>query len=472
MIIMSFKSVLANLGFVFQMTAMFILLPIILAFYYSETQPLISFFVTAIILFALGFVLNAFFERKSLDLNSSAVLLSIVFFLLSGIGSIPYIYNRIFQDSNFFVELSNSYFESVSGFTTTGFTLLTDIDSLPKSIVFYRAITEWVGGISIVFLLLAFLYPEGTISHLLKLIGIERTIGRLKKVMANVMFVYIIYGMVFSLLMYIFVARDPLNVISLIFTTISTGGFSPTSNLSHFLSNGGLWILSLTMILGATNFLIHQKVIMRKFRSIFVTEFMFFVLILGLATVVFWKVWDIELPTAFFHVVSASTTTGHSFIDLSKFTENMKLALVVLMFIGGMSLSTAGGIKIWRALFLFKTIPWAIRQFETNRKEDMYLEGRKLNAGDILVTLFIPIIFAMLIFGSVFIFSWKGFSVVDSLFETTSAISGTGLSSGITNLSTPLELKWVMVFLMILGRIEVIPLLVILIPSKITRKIS
>ncbi len=467
---MSFKSVLANLGFIFQMSAMFILLPITLAFYYNEMEPLVSFFITTTVFFAIGFIFNAFFERKTLDLKSSAILLSIVFFLVSAVGSIPYVYNQIFPNENPFVELSNSYFESVSGFTTTGFTLITDVDSLPKSILFYRSLTELVGGISIVFLLLAFFYPEGTISHLLKLIGLERIMGRLKQVMANVIFIYVFYGVLLSLVMYLFVARDPLNVVSLIFTTISTGGWSPTSSLSPFLLNGGIWILSAAMILGATNFLIHQKILMRKFKSIFVAEFIAFILILGIATLAFWKIWHLDLSTALFHVASASSTTGHGFIDLSKFSENMKLALIALMFIGGMSLSTAGGIKVWRLIFLFRTIPWAIRQFQTNRTEEMRMEGRKINGGDILVTLFIPIIFAVLIFVSVFAFLSEGFPMTDSLFEITSAISGTGLSVGIANIDTALELKWLMVFLMILGRIEVIPLLVMLVPTKVTRR--
>ncbi len=466
---MSLKSVLANLGFFFQMSAMFILLPIILAFYYRELQPLVSFFITATIFFALGFILNAFFERKILNLKSSAILLSIVFFLISAVGTIPYMYNGIFSDGSLLTKFSNSYFESVSGYTTTGFTLIQNTDSLPKSLIFYRATTEWVGGISIVFLLLAFFYPEGTISHLLKLIGVERIMGKLKRVMVNVIFVYVFYSAILSFFMYVFVAKDPLNVVSLIFTTLSTGGFSPTSSILPFLSHGGVWILGLAMILGATNFLIHQKIIQKKFSSIFVTEFIFFIIILGLATLIFWKIWHLDLPTAFFHVVSASTTTGHSFTDLSKFSDNMKLALTTLMFIGGMSLSTAGGIKVWRVIFLLKTIPWAIRQFETNKEEAMYLEVKKINGGDILVTLFIPIIFAALIFASVFIFLSKGYQMIDSLFEITSAITATGLSTGITGIDMALRMKWVMILLMVLGRIEVIPLLVALTPAKIKR---
>ncbi len=467
---MSIKSVLPNLGFVFQISGLFIIIPIILALYYNETQSAISLFITSTAFFGLGFIFNIFSQRTSMDIKSSALLLSVVFFLVSLIGSIPYLYNNIFQSENFWTEFSNSYFESVSGYTTTGFSLITNIDSLPKSLIFYRSITEWIGGISIVFILLAFFYPSGAVSHLLRLIGIGRITERLKKVLANILFVYLIYGAIFTLLIYLLVSKNLLASISLIFTTISTGGFSPTSTLTPFLSNGGVWIIGATMILGATNFLIHQKIIDRKFKNIFVAEFVAFLMIIALTTGVFHYVWKFDIPTSFFHVTSAATTTGHSYIDMSRLTDNAKLTLSILMFIGGMTLSTAGGIKVWRMLFILKCIPWTIRQFETNKEEPVCLEGKKLHAGDVLVNLFIPILFAVLIFVSLFLFTLRGFSLIDSLFETTSAIATTGLSTGIVNINLFLELKWLLIFLMIFGRIEIIPLLVAITSPKLKLK--
>ncbi|MEM7825176.1 MAG: potassium transporter TrkG [Candidatus Aenigmatarchaeota archaeon] len=457
---MSVKSILPNLGFILQISGLFIILPVILALYYNETQSAISLLITTTAFFGLGFILNVFSQRVSLDLNSSAILLSVVFFLVSLIGCIPYIYNNIFQNDSIWIEFSNSYFESVSGFTTTGFSLITDIDSLPESLVFYRSITEWIGGISIVFILLSFFYPTGSVSQLLRLIGINGIADKMKKMLANIVLVYLIYGIILSVLLYLLVSKNLFNVVSLIFTTISTGGFSPITNLFSFLSHWGVWIVGAAMILGATNFLIHQKIIDRKFKSIFVAEFIVFLSIILIFTCVFHFVWKFDIPTSFFHVASAASTTGHSYIDISSLADNAKLILIILMFIGGMTVSTAGGIKVWRALFILKCIPWVIRQFETNKEEPVYLEGKQLEVGDVLINLFIPILFGILIFISLFFFTLRGFPLIDSLFEVTSAIATTGLSTGIVNVSLFLELKWLLIFLMVFGRIEIIPLLV------------
>jgi trk system potassium uptake protein TrkH len=150
---------IADLGFIFQIAGLLMVLPIITAYYYSETEPMIAFMITSLSFFSIGFMMNALSERKELDYKTSCLLVLLTFILISLVGSIPYFYLKIFNSQNILEDFVNTYFESVSDFTTTGLTFL-DSKDLPKSLVLYRSLSQWIGGIGIVYLILAFFYEE------------------------------------------------------------------------------------------------------------------------------------------------------------------------------------------------------------------------------------------------------------------------------------------------------------------------
>lgn len=457
------RAVLANLGFVMQFAGLFTILPIAVAFYFNETNALISLFITSISFLSLGFLLNALCERKELNFKSSCILITTAFFLLALIGSIPYFYLNVFGNADLAERFTNSYFESATGFTTTGMSLLQNIDALERSVVFYRALSQFIGGIGIVFILLAFFYPSKSLFQLGKTIGFEDSTD-LKKFFLKNFIIYLVYLAIFSGIIYYF-GIDVINSISIVFSGISTGGFAPT-DFSKFIIFPINIVIVLLMLFGAISFSSHYSLLTGRFKKFLTAEIIIFIAIILIAGFVLYNFYGFELFSAFFHVVSASTTTGFGYANVAELSESAKEIFIFLMFLGGTSLSTAGGIKIIRLLLIAKSVPWAARRAINGRDESLNIEGKELKDKDVVVHLLFIVLAVLLVAGSAFVFSLHGFSYVDSLFESASAFATTGLSVGIASLSLALPLKWLLSILMIFGRIEFIPFLVALIPEK------
>jgi len=253
---------------------------------------------------------------------------------------------------------------------------------------------------------------------------------------------------------------DIINAVSLVFSSISTGGFSPVTDFSQIMTLSNALILSIAMIVGATTFVIHYKLFKRKLKDVVMNEFLIFLLIIFTITFLISIISNLSIFDSFFHVVSSSSTTGFSYIDFSKFAENVKIIFVLLMFIGGCSFSTAGGIKVMRLMLFFKSIPWSIKRILTNTEEKLKIENKELINSDVILHLLVILLGGFLIFISTLIFTFHGFPLIDSLFESTSAFATTGLSVGIVNVSLPLYLKWLIIILMLLGRVEIVPFLI------------
>lgn len=462
--VISMRTVLANLGFVLQFAGLFTIFPIAIAFYYNEINALISLFITSLSFLSLGFLLNALCERKELNFKSSCILITATFFLLALIGSIPYFYLNVFQDTGLAEKFTNSYFESAAGFTTTGMSLIKNIDAVEHSVVFYRALTQFIGGIGIVFILLAFFYPSKSLFHLGRAIGLENS-ADLKKFFFHTFIVYLIYLAIFSAIIYYFGVENIINTVSLVFSGISTGGFVPT-DFSKFMAFPINVVIMLLMIFGAISFSSHYNLLTGKFKKFLTAEIIIFVGIIAAASFVLYNFFGFELSSAFFHAASASTTTGFSYMDFSKLSDSAKQIFIFLMLLGGCSLSTAGGIKIIRLLLIAKTIPWAIRRTMLETHAPLHIEGKELKDNDVLLHLLFVILAISLVIGSAFIFSLSGFSFIDSLFDSVAAFSTGGLSVGIANISLAPLLKWLLVLLMIFGRIEFIPFLVAILPER------
>ena len=449
------RALLANMGFVLQISGIFIVLPIILSFINNETVATIALFLTAIIFLILGFVFNAFCERRVLSYKSSCALIVLIFILLSLIGSIPYIYVN-FSNGDIIRNISDSIFESASGFTTTGFSVIPNISALPESILFYRALTQFIGGIGIVLVLLAFFYPEEKLHDFAKGMGFSKD-QKIKKTFLLIIIIYCSYTAIMVILSILFGYHDIVNAISFVFSAISTGGFAPISDITSVATTFPMnVVLVFTMVLGATNFFIIAGLFKRKFKEFFTSEFQVFlimaIIVIGI-TVIFFK---LSLYDAVFHIVSAMTTTGFSYLSIVQFTDGFKFFLIFLMLVGGASFSTAGGIKIYRFVLMIKTVRKVVYESITDREYPITLFGRDYSNAAVIQAAVVVLLFITFTFFSAFIVSSYGFPLVDSLFETTSAAATTGLSTGIITPSLQLELKWLFVCLMILGRVEIL----------------
>lgn len=459
------RPVLANLGLILQIAGLLMLLPIAAGFYYKETLVLVSFFITCIVFFGTGFLLNAFSIRRKLNVVSSSMLLFLTYVILGLVGAIPYLYTSVFQ-GDWFSVFSDGFFESISGYTTTGFSLVQDVDSWPKSLILYRGLTQWIGGIGIVFILLAFLHPgpSTSLSSLAKILGIDRIAGGVKKVMVHVLLNYSLMAIFLAGVIYLVGLREIYQAVSVVFASISTGGFSPVTDFSKMFVRGINWILVLAMIVGAINFTMLDTLFDRKFKHEHRKEFIVFIGIIIIAFLLFVLVSGLGIPSSFFHVVSAATTTGFSAFSLVHLNDSSKLILMFLMFTGGMTVSTAGGIKVLRLMIFIKFIPWSVRKHVFDVNESLKIEGAEVTEKEINAHLLIPLVAILLIFISTLIFTLAGFKFMDSLFEVISAFSTSGLSTDIAA-SAPSSLEWLLAALMIVGRVEILPLLILLTPK-------
>jgi trk system potassium uptake protein len=455
------RALLANMGFVLQISGIFIILPIILSFLSNEILVTVALFITATIFLILGFTFNAFCERRELSYKSSCALIVLVFVLLSLIGSVPYMYINI-SNGDITQNITDSIFESVSGFTTTGFSVIPDVSALPQSILLYRALTQFIGGMSIVLVLLAFFYPEAKLQDFAKGMGFSKD-QKIKKTFFLIILIYCAYTIIFVLASIAFGYRDIINVISLVFSAISTGGFAPINDITSvaitFPMNA---VLVICMVLGASNFFIIAGLFKRKFKEFFTSEFSVFLILAILAISITTIFFGLSSGDAVFHVISAMTTAGFSYVSVAEFTDGFKFFLVFLMLVGGASFSTAGGIKIFRFALMIKAVKKAVHESVTDSEYSIKLFGREYTNSSVIQAAVVVLLMISLVFFSAFVVASYGFQAVDALFETTSAVATTGLSTGIVSYSLAIELKWLFMALMILGRVEVFAFLIII----------
>ena len=167
-----YKPIWGNLGFILQFAGLLFIGPAILAISLGELKSAAGIFLCITFMFVTGFVLNAYGEKTPMNLRQASVLMVSSFILLSFFGSIPYMYvNPFYKDIDPFSLVVKSFFESASGFTTTGLSQIMHPEDLPKSFDFYRSFTQWIGGLSFVYLIMAFFYPEKKLAHMKSMIG-------------------------------------------------------------------------------------------------------------------------------------------------------------------------------------------------------------------------------------------------------------------------------------------------------------
>jgi trk system potassium uptake protein TrkH len=371
------------------------------------------------------------------------------------------------SSANFFQTLTDSLFESVSGFTTTGFSVIPDLSVLPQSIILYRALTQFIGGIGVVLVLLAFFYPEARLKEFARSMGLSKDNHRIKKTFLFIVGLNCAFTAVMIGLGYAFGYHDLINLASAVFSAVSTGGFSPVNDLTTLLTTTPLnIILPICMVFGASNILIFAGLYRKKFREFLNSETTVLLIIIGVASAILAVFYGFTSYDAGFHVISAMSTTGFSYLPIGGWVDSLKLFVVSLMFIGGASFSTAGGIKIYRLMLLIKSVPTTVNFAVTGKEIKVRLFEKDYGMGEIIQAAIMVFLTSALIIVSSLVVSYYGFNLVDALFDCTAAVATTGLSVGVVTPTLALELKWLFMVLMIVGRVEIIVFLVMFSRAK------
>jgi trk system potassium uptake protein len=498
-----YKPILGNLGIVLQFSAILLVVPAFLGTALGESVSIVGIFFAVVGLSFAGFLMTTIGEKGPMNLKQASIFIVASFLLLSLFGSIPYIYiNPFGNDTTTSALFVNSLFESASGFTTTGLSIISNPENLPKSLDFYRSYTNWVGGLSFVYLVMILFFPERKLSAMKSVFG--GGLLRVRELLITIVGIFTAYTLILIFMVIIFSQTDVLDAISLIFSTITGGGFSPVSDIITPDHPERLAILAVGMILSALPFAFHYHIFSRKGlltrRTISLEVAVFLILIVIGIMIFYWLAWgQVDIYSSIFHVISASTTSGFQYLNIQSIPYTAKIFLILLMLVGGTAFSTAGGIKVGRFIVLYEEFtkksrekdrtaitgtststsisstanPYRSTEFVTmfpdehrkrNLEEVFEQQARILKRVSLIMSkkvvreIFLVIVLYVsiaLITGSV-LSSLTNSHFVDALFEAVSAISTTGLTAGITSVNLDVFSKLLLITNMIVGRFEII----------------
>ena len=468
---MSLRPTFRFLAILVMFLSLCLFIPGLIDYFSGETQSLYLFKIA-------GFSFIAaipvwFLSRKARSFSNRDVFLVTVFsWVLAAIfGSFPFYF------SGYFPSYPDALFEAVSGVTTTGATILTDIESLPKSILLWRAFLQWIGGLGIVVFTIALLPLLGVSGE--KLFNLEfpgpsseKMTPRIQETAKILLGFYVGFTFIeFLLLSY---SMTFFNAICHAFTTMPTGGFSTFNSSINDQPIYVKTVILLFMIIGGTNFVLHFRALKGGFRSyIRDREFLYYT---GLIAIISSMILLISYITSngsgvldtIFQVVAILTSTGYTATDYELWSPYVKqFMLFGLMFVGAMGGSTSGGMKLIRVVAIFKYARMELKRALHSKAIIPIRIGSKVIEDEVIrKTLGFFLFYIMFFFFASLSFSAMGIDMESSFGAAASGMGNIGPSLGQfgptdTYLSLPVAGKFIMMFCMLLGRLEIFAVLVL-----------
>ena len=439
------------------------LIPLVFDLIYLEFA-VISFVIPAGISGFSGLFLMKYFEDygdKKIRLKHGMIISSFAWIWAAIIGGVVFTLAT-------HIPILDGVFESLSALTGTGITMFNDVEILPHSILFFRALEQWVGGLGVVVMVISVLTKPGSVSSKLYYSEArdERIKPSVKATLEKTIEIYSIYTIA-GIILYILAGMPVFDSICNSFHIISTGGMGIKNANMGYYHNDLIYLISIVlMILGATSFLVHYKVIKTRGKSLINDlQFKIIISVIAVVTVILYFVSNIVPIELLFTVVSAMTTTGASVASsttMAGWPSFVIICLMCLMLAGGSNGSTVGAIKLVRMITYFKGIYRQVREILSpeGRVVPVKLQGRKIpekaisQAGN-YITLYLMFI----------LFTWAlfclfGYDPFKSLFAAMTLQGNNGLELGIINNTLNPILKVVSIFDMWTGRIEIYPVLI------------
>jgi len=475
----NFKLIFSILGLLLTINSVAMLLVLPLTFYFGEDwRPIVySSAITLIAGLPVWFILSKDIARE-LKSRDGYLVVSLGWVIMSFFGALPYILSGVIPD------LTNAFFETISGFTTTGATILTDIEAVPKGILLWRSLTQWIGGMGIIVLAVAVLPILGIGGMQLFMaespgISPDKLKPRIKDTAKRLWMIYVGLTVLEAMLL-MFGGMSFFDAINHSLTTMASGGFSTkNASIGHYASPYIQYVIIIFVILAGTSFTLIYFMLKRKFQKVFSNEeFITYILFLLLATLSITgfvhfassQSFEASFRDTLFHVVSIVTTTGYVTEDYTSWMPLITMIFFALMFIGGSAGSTSGGIKVVRHIILFKNSFLEMkRQLHPSAVIPVRLNNKAINQ-DITfnVLAFIIIYFLIFALGSIAM-AWVGLdyetalgSVAASLGNVGPAIGAVGPTSNYAHV--PDIGKWILSLMMLLGRLESFTVLILFTP--------
>ncbi len=473
------KFIIHILGILLIVESVFLFLSALVSYYYNESD-IKTFILSGSVTFFVGllFFLSTLKSKRVVNRRNGYIIVSLVWVVFSIFGCLPYYLGGYLQS------FTDAFFETISGFTTTGITTVNDIESLTHGILFWRSLTQWIGGMGIIVLSLAIL-PFFNVGGLqlfsAEVTGItfEKIKPKLSDTAITLWTIYLSLT-VLEIVMLKVAGMSTFDAVCHSFTTMSTGGFSTkNSNIAYFNSPQIEYTIIAFMFISGINFSVLYYVLTFKFSKIRKNEELFFYFIITalFAIILFAPLLysPVKATSSFrsvlFHTVSIITTTGFvmtDFVLLPTFTVNI---VFLLLFIGSMTGSTGGGMKIIRVTAVIKNIYYETRRIIHPRAViPLRLNGRSVPSnlvGNILV--FVVVYILIFIVGAIAL-TFLGFNFETALGASLTSLSNAGpilgkVSASLNCTEFPVAAKWLMSLLMLIGRLEIFTVLALFMPN-------
>jgi len=371
----------------------------------------------------------------------------------------------------------DSFFESMSGWTTTGFSMILDFEGTDRDILLYRGIMQGIGGLGVISLGLMVMMHGSSIAVGYTDVGVQKIKPGIRHTIMEAWKIYGLYILLGVVLLYI-AGMSLFDAVNHSMAAMATGGFSTHSDIGYYNNAAIEAVLMLLMFLGMTSFMVHYRVFGGDWAALKGDEVRyFFAIILISIAVLSASIWGKVIPgvdtssvgdiirKVSFHVISGMSTCGFNTVDYGKWPEFAKAFMISLMYIGGMGSSTAGGIRVIRFVIILKAVHYSLKKLILPKSAVvvMKLDGRPLRDDLIAVMGYSAVYLGISVILS-FLLALLGYSAVDSLFTIMSAMGNDGLPvlSGDVWYGMPDLGKLNIVLAMWIGRIEIYPGLLIL----------
>ncbi len=415
-------------------------------------------------------------KRTVFYMREGCIATALSWIMISIVGCLPFVI------SGEIPSVPDALFETVSGFTTTGATILNDVEALSHCMLFWRSFTHWLGGMGVlVFLLAVIRMSGGSNMNLMRAESTGPSVAKLvPKLMHSARIVYLIYiGMTGLMLLFLVAGRMPFfDAVTTALGTAGTGGFGVKSDSIAGYSPYLQWVITVFMLLFGVNFNAYYLILFRKWRQAFRMEEVryYFLIVLGAIALITANIYNTALSfeqnlrEAAFQVSSIITTTGFSTVDFNLWPEPSRLILLLLMFCGACAGSTGGGMKVSRLIIWMKTVgkefgsylfPKSVKKIKMNGKtvEDEVVRGVNVY----LIT------YAVIFVASMFCLSFENVDLITNFTSVAASLNNVGpgldLVGPMGNYSFySVFSKFVLMFDMIAGRLELFPLLILIYP--------
>lgn len=450
-------------------------LPILVGFYFHEDILYYLYFNSALLFFNILFYYQSKNEPKNLTIKEGIVSVNLVWIFLGLAGGVPFVLQT-------HITLISGIFEAISGFTTTGASVFSDIEALPKSILFLRSLSQWLGGLGMVVLsvgLLSLINPSGSL-NVFKAestgITLEKNSPKIKHVALSLWLIYLALTILNTFLLKLF-GLNWFDAINHAFCTISTGGFSTKNNsMGYFQNPEILWTTTIFMLLGGTNFLIHYNLLKRNFKPLKSEEFKYYIgvficLSLFLTFVHFqsqgYDNFTSILTNSAFTIASVMTTTGFVTQDYETWGHLAIMIVFVGMLASAMAGSTGGGVKIVRYVIFFKNITSEIkRTLNPNALSALYVDNKIVPPKTISAVFGFFSLFILTVCAVMFYLFATGYDELSAISTAITIVGNIGPGFGVSGPSQNYSIfsdmdKIVLTAGMVIGRLECYTLLML-----------